>query len=430
MDVARLTVATKSKAYDLGFDGVRVVPVDTPPHADFYETWATPDYVGEMQYLARNLDRRRAPRRLSDETTLRSLIILAVDYHQFDLPEAVRTDPSRGLIASYAWGDDYHELIKPLLFQLDAFIAAQTGRTERGKCLVDTGPVLERDWALQAGLGFTGKNCCTIRPGAGSWLLLATVMVPETLAYDAPPRHDGHTWTAADVFTGLPADSNAGAWALDTHDGQRKGTCGQCTRCLTACPTAAFVGPFHLNPQRCISYWTIETQAPIPADLRPHFANRIFGCDICQEVCPWNQRLPARVPRLPGLGAQSARVAPPLLDGFAPATPYWLEQDAFNRHFRRSPVKRAKRQGVLRNVCVALGNWAAPETVPALVTALQDAHPLPRGHAAWALGQVWARHGHPHARDALTSALARETVDWVRQELTTALEQPHSQAAG
>ncbi|MEZ4558764.1 MAG: HEAT repeat domain-containing protein [Caldilineaceae bacterium] len=186
-------------------------------------------------------------------------------------------------------------------------------------------------------------------------------------------------------------------------------------------PHGCVCRPVSPRPQRCISYWTIESHAPILAALRPHFGNRIFGCDICQEVCPWNQRLPARTPRLPGLTAQSGRVAPPLLEGFAPATPYWLEQAAFNARFRRSPVKRAKRHGMLRNVCVALGNWADPAAVPALVTALHDADPLPRGHAAWALGRVWARHADARARDALAAAQAAEADAWVRSEIADAL---------
>ena len=421
MDPTHLSARIKEKAHALGFDWARVVPVDAPAHVDFYARWATPAYTGDMGYLTRNLERRRDPRLLDDESELRSIIVLGVNYHQFALPDDVRADPSRGLIASYAWGDDYHDLIKPQLFALDAFIAGQTGRTTRGKCLVDTGPVLERDWAMQAGVGFTGKNCCTIRPGAGSWLFLATVMTPEVLAYDPPPAFAGPTLSTDAVFAGLAPAVDAGTWTLADAGASRTGTCGQCTRCLTACPTDAFVGPFHLDPQRCISYWTIESHAPIPAVLRPRFGNRIFGCDICQEVCPWNQRLPALAPRLPGLTAQHGRVAPPLLEGFAPATPYWLEQAAFNAHFRRSPVKRAKRHGMLRNVCVALGNWADPVVVPALVTALHDAEPLPRGHAAWALGRVWACHTDSRARDALAAAQAEETDPWVRAEIVDAL---------
>ena len=199
-------------------------------------------------------------------------------------------------------------------------------------------------------------------------------------------------------------------------------TCGRCTRCLSACPTAAFVGPYHLDPQRCIAYWTIEARTPVPRHLRTAFTNRIFGCDICQEVCPWNRGLPDHSPRLPGLAARADRLAVPLLQGFAPDSPYWLDESAFRVHFRRSPILRARRSGMLRNVCIALGNWADPAALPALQQALVDPDPLPRGHAAWALGQMWARRRHALAADLLTAALAAETDDWVRGELAAGLD--------
>ncbi len=327
-----------------------------------------------MEYLARQPALRRSPVLLAAPGTppLRSLLALTVDYHQFELPPAVLADPGRGIIARYAWGDDYHDLIRPLLFALDAFIRAQTGRQTLGKCLVDTGPVLERDWAQAAGVGFAGKNCCTIAPGEGSWLLLATVLVPELLPPDPPLRVEHMPSVTTDaVLQGLPPASDYGLWRMPGGEPEagkelrpeRAATCGRCTRCLDGCPTAAFVGPYHLDPRRCIAYWTIEARGSIPRSLRSRFGNRIFGCDICQEVCPYNQRLPARPPALAGLQAVADRIAPPLLDGFAPEHPYWLAEEAFRVHFRRSPVKRAKRQGMLRNVCVALGNWGAPETV-------------------------------------------------------------------
>lgn len=199
------------------------------------------------------------------------------------------------------------------------------------------------------------------------------------------------------------------------------GTCGRCTRCLDACPTAAFRGPFHLDPQRCISMWTIETQAPIPTELRAAFGNRIFGCDICQEVCPWNRRPVSRLPRLPGLQAHAERMALPLLEGFAPHMPYWLNAEAFAERFRRSPIRRAKRHGMLRNVCVALGNWADPSAVPALTSALHDPMPVARGHAAWALGRVLRRHGDAAARAALLTAQVVETDPWVTAEVGEAV---------
>ncbi len=407
-----LSAAVKGQAHKLGFSDCRIVPVGEAPHTVFFEAWLAEGRAGEMHYLARNVAKRCRPALLAEQgqPPFASIIVLGVDYHQYDLPPAVRDDPSRGMVAAYAWGDDYHEIIRPLLYELDAYVRSLSGRKGLGKCLVDTGPVLERDWAQAAGLGFTGKNCCTIVPGRGSWQLLAVVLVPEVLAPDLPLA------AAAPIALG------------------RRGaaTCGRCTRCLQACPTAAFVGPYDLDPQRCISYWTIEAAGDIPLPLRPLFGNRIFGCDICQEVCPYNRRLEERTPRLAGLHAQAHRVAPPLLEGFAPATPYWLDDGAFSDHFVRSPIKRAKRRGMLRNVCVALGNWGASATVPALQQALNDAHPGPRRHAAWALGRVLTRYPHSaiaeRAAGLLAARLADEVDDGVRAEAAAALGQNHSMA--
>lgn len=434
-----LACQIKAEACLLGFDYCRLAPLQQAPHTAFFRKWVAAGRAGEMSYLERQIDKRCTPALLAepDMPPLRSLIVVAVNHYQFALPASIRHDPSRGLIASYAWGDDYHELIRPRLYELDAFIRQQSGRSTLGKCLVDTGPVLERDWAQQAGLGFSGKNCCTIHPEAGSWLLLATILIPEELDYDPSPTPIAATEIpVAGLLAGAPAQEQYGSWLFPPDPcpplgGEQQtvndqppsvlGTCGRCTRCLTACPTAAFVGPYHLDPQRCISYWTIEAKQPIPRSLRPAFGNRIFGCDICQEVCPWNQRLPERTPLLTGLQVQPERIAPPLLEGFAPATPYWLDQAAFSARFRRSPIKRAKRAGMLRNVAVALGNWADPVTIPALTQALHDPDPLPRGHAAWALGQVYQRHYTASAHDALREALASEVVPWVRAEIEVAL---------
>ncbi len=432
----QLSQQIKDRAARLGFDLCRIVPAGQALHADFYEMWARPERVGDMIYLTRHGDKRRDPSLLSDDPAVpfRSVIVLAVNYHQFELPAALRDDPSRGVIASYAWGEDYHDIIRPLLYELDGFIRSQTGRATPGKALVDTGPVLERDWAHQAGLGFIGKNCCLIRPGMGSWLFLATLSIPEILAYDAPVASNQDAWPAPQaVFDGLPMDGEYGSWIIPSagsnpkispapgEDAPRVGTCGRCTRCIRACPTGAFAGPYHLEPLRCISYWTIEARGAIPQELRTHFGNRIFGCDICQEVCPWNRRLPETTPLLNSLRARSQWLAPPLLEGFQPETPYWLRADAFSRRFRRSPIKRAKRHGMLRNVCVALGNWGDLAALPALALALDDVHPLPRGHAAWALGQLLRRHHSVTAREHLQTRLQMEEDAWVIDEIRLAL---------
>ncbi|MFN2200413.1 MAG: epoxyqueuosine reductase, partial [Caldilineaceae bacterium] len=316
---AGLSAMVKERARELGFDLCRIVPVDTAMHINFFDLWLSLGRAGEMTYLEDHMDKRHSPVRLSPKNAppFRSIIIVAISYHQFELPDSIRNDPSRGLIASYAWTDDYHEIIRPLLYEIDAAIRVRTGRTTIGKCLVDTGPVLERDWAQRAGIGFTGKNCCTINPQYGSWLFLATILVPEALHYDKPVS-EMEVPTDADVSpqavaSGLAYSDHFGSWQIPVEsntalhgaeDASRlTGTCGHCSRCLNDCPTGAFVGPFHLDPQRCISYWTIEARSPIPQTLRASFANRIFGCDICQEVCPWNRRIPERSPLVDGLRA-------------------------------------------------------------------------------------------------------------------------------
>jgi len=397
--LSHLTV--RRRAAYLGFDLCAVIPIGEAPHADFFDAWIAAGRAGEMTYLERNRDRRRFPALLAEPGTppFETLIVLGVDYHQFDLPVALRDDPSRGIVASYAWGNDYHEIIRPLLYDLDATIRHLSGRTTHGKCLVDTGPVLERDWAAAAGLGFTGKNCCTIRPGAGSWLLLAVLLVPELLDDE---RMERGTETAAQPTS-------------------VRGTCGQCARCLVACPTAAFAGPYDLDPLRCISYWTIESRGIVPRALRPHFGNRIFGCDICQEVCPYNRRRPERTPLLAGLHAHQSRIAAPLLDGFQPENPYWLDPVAFSEHFARSPIRRARRAGMLRNVCIALGNWASRLAIDALQQALVDEDPLPRAHAAWALGRIQSATRAEQIRPILERALGVEADERVGDEIRLAL---------
>lgn len=390
-DPAALAAAVRSWAHTLGFDACRILPCGPAPHWSFYTQWLERGHAAGMAYLHRGAEARRDPGLLAGaERPLHSLIVLALDYRQFELDPALRDDPARGVIASYAWGEDYHELIRPALIELDRRLRAVSGRDWPGKGFVDAGPVLERDFAEASGLAFTGKNTLSILPEAGSLVFLATLAVPEVLAPDPPPQHQGTPLTPEQVLQGAPARVHPGIHQLPAgHDGApRTGTCGQCTRCLVACPTQAFVGPFHLDARRCIAYWTIETQDLAPAELLPGFGNRIFGCDICQEVCPWNHRRAPRRPRLAGLLAREAWIAPPLLEGFAPESPYWLDADAFALRFRRSPIKRAKRSGMLRNVCVALGNWGDPQALPALDLAAADPHPSVQQAVVWARGRL------------------------------------------
>ena len=364
----------QAEARRLGFDLVGIAPAEPAASADPYRAWLEKGYHGEMAYLAR----REAVDRRADSAHIlpgvRSVVAVAANYHAHPLPTQLGDDPARGVLSSYAWGSDYHDVLVSRLRQLGAWVEAEIGEPVTWRAYVDTGPVLERELAARAGLGFVGKNTSLIHPGLGSWLflgeLLLTVELPP-LAGEAPG-----------------------------------GTCGRCSRCLDACPTSALVEPYVLDARRCISYLTIELKGPIPRALRPLMGNRIFGCDICQEVCPWNRRF-ARPATEPAFQPRPEGMAPHLLDLIA------LDEEGFRRRFRGSPVRRAKRRGLLRHVCVALGNWGDPAAVPALAHAVHDREPLIRGHAAWALGRIATEE----ARQELGQALNAEEDEWVREEL-------------
>ena len=361
----------------MGFDLAGIAPVGPMSAIKEYQAWLKKGYQGEMTYLARP---EAVARRDDLRRTLpgvRAVVAVGANYHTRPLLPQLGDDPSRGIIASYAWGKDYHDVLTPRLHQLGAFIEAETGHAYRA--YVDTAPLLEREIAARAGLGFAGKNTNLIHPRLGSWIFLGELL----LTIELPPRR--------------------GESAIRPY-------CGHCTRCLDSCPTAALVAPHTLDARRCISYLTIELKGPIPRELRPLMGNRIFGCDICQEVCPWNQRF-ARPTAEPAFQPRSDNIAPHLLELIA------LDEQGFRRRFQDSPVKRSKRRGLLRNVAVALGNWGDPAAVPALTRALNDAEPLIRGHAAWALGRIAAGK----ARSALQQALRNESDEWVREELHLAL---------
>jgi epoxyqueuosine reductase len=384
-DPAALAQLTANTAHALGFDLIGVAPAGPSPDAARYQQWLAAGYGGEMAYLARRALERADPRTLLPEA--RSVIVLGASYFTHQLPAAVRDDPSRGLIAAYAWGDDYHDALKPLLFELDAAIRAASGRTALARAYVDSGPVLERSWAQEAGLGFIGKNTCLLAPHLGSWTFLAVLLVPEEVSR----------------FT---FQANGGRQAANSA----LQTCGACTRCLDVCPTGAFPAPYVLDARRCISYLTIELKGAIPHALRPAMGNWVFGCDLCQEVCPYNRRF-ARPARLAALQARPEMVAPSLLDLLT------LDEVGFRQRFRNSPVLRARRRGLLRNVCVALGNWGDPAAVPGLAEGLHDQEPLVRGHAAWALGRIDV----PEAQQALRAVIETEVDAYVRDEIRQAL---------
>ncbi|MGH7546314.1 MAG: tRNA epoxyqueuosine(34) reductase QueG [Gemmatimonadota bacterium] len=365
-----LTARLKQRAEHLGFDLVGVTSADPPPHADHYREWLARGYGGEMSYLAREdaVRRRVEPRGVLPNA--RSVLAVALNYHLDD--DGPVDDPARAVFARYARGDDYHAVFEEKLGALAAFLEESGGRA---KCYVDYGPVLERDLAQRAGLGWIGKNTVLIHPEIGSYLFLGEIFTDLALEPDPP-------------FT---ADR-----------------CGTCTRCIEACPTGAIRGPRELDARLCISYLTIELHGPIPRELRALIGNRVFGCDICQEVCPWNRYVPE---------TSEERFKPREVPGPELVELMGLTEEAFERRFAGSAITRAKRGGLLRNVAVALGNWGSDEAVPALRRALDDADPLVRGHAAWALGRI----GAAEAWGALALRLRVENDDWVQEELAEAL---------
>jgi epoxyqueuosine reductase len=255
-------------------------------------------------------------------------------------------DTSRGWVARYAWSEDYHHVIHDKLTQLQEYIIGLVPPPLASKLYVDTGPVVERVHAKYAGLGWFGKNTCLLNTQLGSWLFLGELIVTIPLEYDRPtPDH-----------------------------------CGTCTRCLDACPTDAFLAPYVLDARRCISYLTIELKGAIPEALRPHMGQHIFGCDICQDVCPWNRK--RHYTTDPGLQPQVEQLHPALAD-LVQLTPA-----GFKQRFRGTALERTKRRGLLRNVCVAMGNSGQKGFIPLLETLLDDEEPLVREHAAWALARL------------------------------------------
>ena len=370
-----LTAQIKAQAQKVGFEWVGITPAEPSQMIGRYEQWLKDGYAGEMDYLERHLQLKRDPRELLPEA--QSIIALAINYYTLDPPKSLADDPSRGQISRYAWGTDYHELIRSKLDRLAKFIQKTAEEAVKTRVYVDTAPVLEREYAQNAGIGWIAKNTNVINWRAGSWFFLAGILVSIKLETDTLPL---------------------------------RGSCGTCTRCIEACPTDAILAPNVLDSRLCISYLTIELKGSIPRALRPQMGNLIFGCDICQEVCTWNSKATPTKER--GFYPRQGNLAPKLLSLIN------MTQEQFSQRFKNSPIKRAKRRGFLRNVVVALGNWKNRAAVPALKKALNDDEPLVRGHAAWALGQI----GGKSARKALQARLDVEVDTEVITEIRDALK--------
>ncbi len=374
-----LVSAIKSHAISLGFSLCGITSADPPPHLEVYQQWVANGLHAEMGYMAseRNMERRADVQKILPGC--KSVIVLATNYYQGSVPEP---DPAmQGKVGRYAWNLDYHDVIKVRLLELVAFIEETVGHPIQQRVYVDTGPILEGEFAQRAGLGWLGKHSLLISPKIGSWVLLSEILLDLDLPLDAPIETD--------------------------H-------CGTCTRCIEACPTEAILPEQRMvDANKCISYQTIEQKTLIPHDIRHQFGNWVFGCDICQDVCPWNVRF-APTSTDPAFSPRPTLPHPNLIELLA------LPQTEFSATYKGSPIKRTKRRGMARNAAIALGNTPSLAGLQALAHALHthDEH-LVRAHAAWALGQH--QELADQAQSALQTAMQTEAEDLVIEEIKNAL---------
>jgi epoxyqueuosine reductase len=326
-------------AQAIGFDLVGITTAQPPQHAEQFQNWLAKEFHGEMAYMAKN-----APKRVDPQNVLsgaRSIIVVGLNYFNGAAGDVQATN---GRIARYAWGErDYHDVMGEKLEQLAGFVRDAGGPGAQALWYVDTGPILERDLAQRAGIGFIGKHTNLISRQLGNWIFLGEVLTNLELPPDQPERE----------------------------------YCGTCHRCINACPTRAIVAPYQLDARLCISYLTIELKGSIPVELRPLIGDRFFGCDDCLEVCPWN-----RFAKLSPLREFQRRELPSLIEFLS-----W-DEPKFKSFFNGTPIYRIKRRGFLRNVCVALGNTGDESALPALQRALDDTEPLVREHAKWAIEEI------------------------------------------
>ncbi len=357
IEPTELTRRLRHEAQRLGFELFGVAPVRRVPEIDLFLRWLDEGYAAEMRYLQRNADRRADPQEVVPGAD--SVIVCGKIYHT-DAP--LSTDPApadRGWISRYAWGDDYHDLLRDRIRQLYEFLLRETDGAASGRYYVDTGPVLEKVWGKYAGLGWIGKNTCLINERVGSFFFLAVIITDVRLVYDAPPPD----------------------------------RCGTCTRCIDACPTDALRMPYVLDAGRCISYLTIELKNEIPEEFRSDMGRHLFGCDICQDVCPWNARSPVSLES--AFQARPGAVNPSLRGLLA------LDEEGFRRRFRKSPVKRSKWRGLMRNALIAAGNSGDARLAPQVRHFAGEEDDLLAGHAQWALNRlaVHSNSMEPHIED-------------------------------
>ena len=341
-----MKAAIRQRAAELGFDDCRFTSAAAPASTEQFHRWLAQNNHGEMAWLERSAEKRADPQKVLPGA--KSIIMLAASY-ELQNRQSETGNRKGGIIARYARFADYHDVLGRRLKDLTTFVNQLGGDVTRSLWYVDTGPLLERDFAQRAGLGFVGKHTNVISRTLGNWILLAEILTTLELAPDAP----------------------------------EKDHCGSCVRCIAACPTKAITAPFQLDARKCISYLTIELKGAIPVELRPAIGRRIFGCDDCLAVCPWNRF--ARAGRLMQPYARSDLHQPDLIELLS------LDEAAFKLRFAGTPLLRTKRRGLLRNVCVALGNVGGATALPALEKAACDSEPLIAEHARWAREQIAAR---------------------------------------
>ncbi len=333
--------SVKSAAHTLGFELVGIAQIGPFDETRFYPTWLDNGYAGEMKYLERQKTARLQPESLLPGA--RSVIVCAMNYNT---PQPYTAfDRMRAWISRYAWGQDYHETLKKKLYELSRWIQ-QNSPHHNTKCYVDTGPLIERVYAKYAGIGWFGKNTCIINQKTGSWLFLGCIITDLELTYDVPPPD----------------------------------RCGTCTRCIDACPTGAILEPYVLDSRKCISYTTIELRGSIPEQDRAGIGHHLFGCDICQDVCPWNRRAPAS--SNPAFEAKDGLVWP-FLDRLLE-----LNDDEWKGLIHGTAMKRAKVRGLVRNLMVVAGNAGRRELLPKLQRFLMHSDEHVRSHAAWAVEKI------------------------------------------
>jgi len=348
-----VSVDLAALARELGFHRAAVIPIEAPRRHELYTSWLAAGHAGEMAYLAQpeHIAQRADLHTLLESA--RSLVVVALAYERRDPDALIPTNALRGKIARYARGEDYHLVMRDRLVALGDALAQRIGRPVATRPCVDSAPVLEREWAERAGLGFVAKNTMLIAPGLGSYVVLGELLVDIELTATADPQ---------------------------------KPRCGSCRACLDACPTGAFVDAFVLDARRCISYLTIEHEGVIPRELRAQMGTWVFGCDVCQEVCPFNAGTPKPDDAAdPLLEPRSTEHALPDLIALAA-----IGANQHRQLVKRTALRRISRDQLLRNVAIALGNTGSPDAIPALAGLLASRSPVVRAHAIWALRHLRA----------------------------------------